>query len=441
MLGYRADFGKTRRLTDGPAHALRDSTRPARAPVCCPSRTVSAPVHQHVPEALGRIPRIGIGRPVVHLLVVEEHQVGAGAFADHPAVREAELLCGKAGHLVDGRLQAEGALLSHVVLDDPRVGPVRAGMRLALALRESIRAHHGGGMREHGGHVGLAHHVGDGCDGKLFLDEEIEDHVEDALPPQLGDLKEALALVLRVPLGRAHDHHLAQLADDERQDQALGEDAIEDPRQLSELHEALVRVVDDALSGRWILQPLEELVLAPLEGPERDEHRAQHRGTRGVGVDVAVHVHASGPRVLHQLQGLLHLAPVEAPARLVVRDLEGNVRLLGDADGLFHRLHEARALVAHVGRVEASVLRHHLGERDDLFGLGIRSRRVHQARREAERPLLHRQRHRLPHRLELARPRRPLVEAHGRTAHVPVGDQRRDVHADASPLERFALSA
>ena len=145
-------------------------------------------------------------------------------------------------------------------------------------------------------------------------------------------------------------------------------------RQIDEAELQVLRVAHDARARRRVLQALDELVERALERPEGHEHRGEHRGAGRVRVDVAVDVEAPrGGRVDHA-ERRLHLAPVELPRGLVVRQLHRDAGALADRDRLGHRLDQLRPLVAHVRRVEAVSRRDGLGEAHELLRLRRRRR-------------------------------------------------------------------
>jgi len=65
------------------------------------------------------------------------------------------------------------------------------------------------------------------------------------------------------------------------------------------------------------------------------------------------------------------------------------MRLLGDGDGLFHRLDEVIRFVAHVGAVDAPVNRRFPAERDELLAVGETSRHIDEPRGKSQGAHLH----------------------------------------------------
>ena len=88
--------------------------------------------------------------------------------------------------------------------------------------------------------------------------------------------------------------------------------------------------------------------------PGRHDEAQAGLGCR-VRILVEGHVDATRAGFPHEADGLLAQTPLPMPAHLVVRHLDRDVRLLADADRLAHRLEHARALVTHVGDVDAAV--------------------------------------------------------------------------------------
>ncbi|MNT20755.1 hypothetical protein D3C72_1560700 [compost metagenome] len=68
----------------------------------------------------------------------------------------------------------------------------------------------------------------------------------------------------------------------------------------------------------------------------------------------------------------------------MVRDHHGHVQFAADAEGLFQRLDDVFALVAHVGGVDAAVGVQRPADFDNLFGGGAGGRRVEGAGRDAD---------------------------------------------------------
>src|SRR6185436_10265204 len=99
-----------------------------------------------------------------------------------------------------------------------------------------------------------------------------------------------------------------------------------------------------------------------------------------------MHFEAAPARLLDEVEGVAHLAPVTLPARLVMRDLDGHAAFLADMDGLAHRIEQSRRLVAHVGGVEPAARTHLARELDDLLDARVAPGLVDEAGREPHRP-------------------------------------------------------
>jgi len=77
-------------------------------------------VHDHERDACGILVRLREGRGVAHGGGIEDHEVGAGAFGDPTAVREAEAARGQERHFRNRRLDREYPFLAHAETEDAR---------------------------------------------------------------------------------------------------------------------------------------------------------------------------------------------------------------------------------------------------------------------------------------------------------------------------------
>ena len=103
-------------------------------------------------------------------------------------------------------------------------------------------------------------------------------------------------------------------------------------------------------------------------------------------------------------------------------------------------LRGARALALDVGRVESAPIACDAGQLGDLVCRGEATGRVDQARREAERSLLHRARERRFHGFHLARGRRTIVPPDAPHAERREADPRADIDRRSLPLEPLEVS-
>src|SRR5262249_33224188 len=112
-------------------------------------------------------------------------------------------------------------------------------------------------------------------------------------------------------------------------------------------------LLDDAAPRRAVGQALEQLADAAVVRPGR--HHVVELGAAGVvGIDIAEHVHAPGPRGLEQAQRGVDLRPVLLARGLDVRDLHADAAFLADADRLVDRVEKHRGLAADVREVVAA---------------------------------------------------------------------------------------
>ena len=89
----------------------------------------------------------------------------------------------------------------------------------------------------------------------------------------------------------------------------------------------------DARAHAGILEPLDELGLAAVVRPRRNEGR-QLVEPGGIGVGVGGDIDARGAGALDARDDLGHQAEILDAARLQMPDLDGDVRFAADADGL-----------------------------------------------------------------------------------------------------------
>ena len=152
-----------------------------------------------------------------------------------------------------------------------------------------------------------------------------------------------------------------------------------------------------------VLEPLDEGPGPAVEGPLGEVH-AQPGVVSRVGIAVRGDPDAAAGGAFDEVEEHRVLPPVRRAADLEVGDLERQARRFSDVDGLGRRLDDQSVLAPHVGRVESAVAGGDLGQLDDLLDRGEAARRVFEAGRQPERPLLHRRRDESLHPLELRPP-------------------------------------
>ena len=107
-----------------------------------------------------------------------------------------------------------------------------------------------------------------------------------------------------------------------------------------------------------------------------------------------------GARGVEHAQRKLDLAEVAAANRLVVGYQHGGARAPPDLERLFDRGHQSVHLVAHVRGVKPAMATDDADQFGELVDVGVNSRHVGKAGREAERAALHRRSHQRFHALE-----------------------------------------
>jgi len=363
--------------------------------------------------------RIRERRLVAHRGRVEEGQVGGPPALHQSAVLQAELGRGHAGHLVDRGLPREQALLAAVDAEHTREGPVAprvglAGMRAgARVQRQRVRAHHVVGVAERGAHILLALREDHHGDPGALLHHEIHHGLGRLLAGAPGQLRDVDAGQLGLRAGGDHDLVPAHAA-------RAGSPALA-------VHQA---VADRTLPRLRIGEALEQLRDAAVVHPRREE--VVHLGAaRRIRIDVAGHVHPAGAGAVDHAEETVHLAPVLAARGLHVGDLHGHAAPLADRDRLLGRLLEGGRLAPDVGEVEPAPARHAAGEPDQLVGVAVDARRVHEPGGEAEGPRVERLREQALHALLLLRRHRARGGPDRGQPQGPVAHELHDVHGGA----------
>ena len=145
----------------------------------------------------------------------------------------------------------------------------------------------------------------------------------------------------------------------------------------------------DGLAPLRIAQFFQQFLPGQGQESRRDlGHQAGGGGDKGVLIQkdgIALPVD-----LLDHGNGLPHLAPVIGTAAgLVMGDDASDAGLPDDAQGLFHRLHQPRALVAHMDGHIAAVFHNHLAQLDHFLGVGKGAGGIDHAERDTQRPGLH----------------------------------------------------
>ncbi len=262
--------------------------------------------------------------------------------------------------------------------------------------RAGVGAEADPGQRHLAAHVLLRHREVDDADPAVVLDHQVHRRLLPGLAALGGDLGQGPAdQRLELVVAEAHQEHLAG-------------------RQQ-------IHLLGHAAADLRVAQALDPGVVAALLDPER-HGGVEAGGAGGVGVDVGGDRQPLGARRLDARDHRLELRPVLRPRRLEMVDLGPHAGPPGDLQQLLERLQQLSAFASHVRDVHAAECRGHLGQGDQLVGVGEVGRRVDQRRADAQRPLLHRPAHELAHPLQLLGRRRPvlvadLVDPHRRRAH------------------------
>ena len=167
-------------------------------------------------------------------------------------------------------------------------------------------------------------------------------------------------------------------------------------------------------------------------GRPTGQQRGQRGGSRQVRVAVQGQVAAVGDRPVEQLQQLPRPARVDAEVHRGVRQVE---RAAGPPGYLrpFPRIPPTRPRRKSVGAgMEAAELGHHLAERDQFVGAGVRPGRVAQPAGQPDRTLAQPLGEQPAHPLQLGRRRRTVLPAEHQRAQRAVRYQVTGVDRDAA---------
>ena len=194
--------------------------------------------------------------------------------------------------------------------------------------------------------------------------------------------------------------------------------------------QAVLDVVRDPRDRVRVAQARERRRRAALLRPGGQQAREQ-----GAAGAVGVLVEGDAVGALELLEQRLDQRLVGE--RLQVRDVERRARAAGDVEHLVDRLEQAGALVADVRDERRAELRRHLGDRDELVGVGVRAREVDEAEGEVRRAGLEAGAHLAPHlpraRRASAGRRSPPIDRVAGGAVADRGDER-----DRGPASRRA---
>ena len=118
-----------------------------------------------------------------------------------------------------------------------------------------------------------------------------------------------------------------------------------------------------------------------------------------------------------------------------MEDLDGNLRLTANAEGLIQRGHLGVTFIAHVRGIDAAETRGHPGKGDQLFRAGVGCGRVLEGARDPHGSLPHALLHQLLHLPELVCAWRPVAIADDHFAHGGCADVRGKINAHSLLLE------
>ena len=198
-----------------------------------------------------------------------------------------------------------------------------------------------------------------------------------------------------------------------------------------------ILVALDLLACRRILQQRGELLRPLFPRPQREE-RAPLMLHRRVRILVRRDVQPTRAGRLDLRDVAADRAPVLLAANLEMKEVDRQLRFLGDANREVQLLVLLHALAADVRHVDA--IRGGDGLRQLDHFLRMRRTAALESRDQSPRPLAHRAKRQLLHPLQLRGVRRPRAVAHDDETYLVVGHLRDDVHRDALLPERAPVA-
>ena len=169
----------------------------------------------------------------------------------------------------------------------------------------------------------------------------------------------------------------------------------------------------DARANGGIFQALKQFQGTTIRDPGRESGR-ERCCAGGIRIHVGGNVEAGVTRVLNVGSNSLHAAPAWLAAHLKVKNFNGEMRFLANANGFRKRLHFRSAFAAHVRGVHAAVPGGNLRQGDQLIGLCVDVGRIDQRAGNAQRAVFH----------GLLHERFHLIEFGGGGSAVVVADHR-----------------
>ena len=161
-------------------------------------------------------------------------------------------------------------------------------------------------------------------------------------------------------------------------------------------------VFADARASRRVLQPLNHFGVAAIVRPRRNESGKAIEPC-GVSIGIGGDIHARFACRINFGDNFRHAPPIVLARHFDMPDLHRNVCLAADAQRFVDGRQYGIAFIPHVRRVDSPKFRRFTCQRNDLFGLRVRSRGILQRRRNTNCAVAHTLPHQLLHLLELLR--------------------------------------
>ena len=196
----------------------------------------------------------------------------------------------------------------------------------------------------------------------------------------------------------------------------------------------LEHLAGDPLASHRVLEPLDAFFMTAFSHPGRHGRRQPaHAGV--VGVDVARDIEPLGAGLLDKLDRRVELVDILPADHAEVIHLAANPGLPRNRDEFLDGVQEARSGESEMGNVQSVVLRRGLGQCGQLGGIGIRTRHLHQRRRDTHRTSSMARRTRVAHPIQFIGAGRSILLSELVDPQRRCADKRCDVGRDTAAHE------
>src|SRR5713226_8493496 len=364
---------------------------------------------------------------VVDRCRVEDGDVGERAGTQDAPVAETHALRRQARELPDRLFQREQALVANVSAQNTWESSVSTRMYLRLAqrprdvYRSRICSHAHERLLHRELHIVFAHREVHGSHVVLAGNNHVHQRVERVLMLISGNLRNGSAFVM-------FEHGIQH-----RRDQNALRSARAPPHVL-DVSAGTRKLLANGGTHLRILEPRHKGRRPVLVVLRRDRCAKRCAGGR-VGILIGGNIQTGSSCGLDRGNYGGHLAPVLPAGHFQMPYLHWNFGFAADAKCLVQSFYLAITLVADVGRVDASVFRRHLSQRDQFFGLGVKGGRVDQGSGNTHRTLPHRLLHQLSHAGEFFGSGRAVRAAYDAPSHLRSANISTKIYAYALLLQ------